>query len=418
MRSPHVLVFSYLQGIVLSSLIEPEICPRSPFQFSLVPPTHLADGFSRLRGFLSHSNTANRENESPGLHALEKAHSCRGQYCVWTSGEASSVGMSVVTTRANRKRILERSASRTVRSEPPANFRTTEIPGKGIGMIANRRIRKGEPILTAKPAVLVHRKLVDELDLDDQYSLLDVAVSELPPMRREQFLAQAGELGGHKVSDILFTNSFQVILGGEDGQHLGNFPDVSRFNHDCRPNVAFYIDQNLTHHTHAIKEIQSGEELTISYLDSFRARSVRQERAHTSWGFACTCSQCSLPREEADASDARLYKIYQVENQLSDLNNGKSTPDMVEQLIGLYREERLDFKIADAYTIAALNYNQFGMADLARRYADLSLEQGPLEHGTHAPDIEVMRAILEDAEGHWTYNRRPYREVAPDQDEL
>lgn len=81
---------------------------------------------------------------------------------------------------------------------------------------------------------------------------------------------------------------------------------------------------------------------------------------------------------------------------------------MVEQLINVYRRERLDFKIADAYTIAALNYNMFGMASMARRYANLSIEQGLLEHGPEAPDIEAMRLLLADAEKHWTFNKKPY----------
>lgn len=175
--------------------------------------------------------------------------------------------------------------------------------------------------------------------------------------------------------------------------------------------MAFYIDDKLTHHTHAIRDIEPGEELTISYLDSFRAREVRQQRAHASWGFTCTCSQCSLSKDEADKSDARLFSIYKVENLLADLGNREVSPDMIEQLIELYQEERLHFKIADAYTLAALNYNILGMTEMARKYAQLSIEQGLIEHGPDAPDIEAMRLLLADARGHWTYNRRGSREA-------
>jgi hypothetical protein len=132
----------------------------------------------------------------------------------------------------------------------------------------------------------------------------------------------------------------------------------------------------------------------------------------SSWGFSCACSQCSLPQEEAEASDARLYSIYQVENQLSDFHdpNRNVTPSMVEELIGLYKEERLHFKLADAYTIAALSYNMFGMKKQAAQYAELSIEQGLLEHGPNAPDIEVMRGLLREPESHWTYNTQQYKE--------
>lgn len=172
--------------------------------------------------------------------------------------------------------------------------------------------------------------------------------------------------------------------------------------------MAFYIDQDLVHRTHAIRDILPGEELTISYLDSFKPRSARQLRAKVSWGFECTCPQCRLPKSEADASDARLDAIYHVESQLADFNNKNVTPDMVEELMRLYKEERLEVKMADAYTIAALNYNQFGMTDMAKEYATLSIEQGLLEHGPRAPDIGVMQKLIQDPTKHWSYNRRPW----------
>ncbi|KAI0139784.1 hypothetical protein BJ166DRAFT_473400 [Pestalotiopsis sp. NC0098] len=334
---------------------------------------------------------------------------CIGRFCVWSSDTSPGDGLSIITTNTNSRIVQNTTASVEITYKSPA-FRTVNIANKGVGMVAAEPIRRGQRILAAKPAILVHRSLIDELADESQHKLLDLAIDHLSPeARRQEFMAQAGELGGHKVKDIMFTNSFQINLGGHDGQHFGNFPEVSRFNHDCRPNVAFYIDDKLTHHTHAIRDIKPGEELTISYLDSFRARDVRQQRAHASWGFACTCSQCSLSKDEADESDARLFSIYKVENLLADLGNRQVSPDMIEQLIELYQEERLHFKIADAYTLAALNYNILGMTEMARKYAQLSIEQGLIEHGPDAPDIEAMRLLLADARGHWTYNRRGSR---------
>ncbi|KAK7907908.1 hypothetical protein PG985_015211 [Apiospora marii] len=171
-------------------------------------------------------------------------------------------------------------------------------------------------------------------------------------------------------------------------------------------NLVYYIDQNLTHRTHAVRDIQLGEELTISYLDSFRVRSVRQARARASWGFSCGCLQCSLPEAEAEASDARLFSIYQVENQLADLKNANVSTSTIEEFIALYKEERLDHKMADAYTLAALNYNTFGLEAKAKEYASLSLEQGLLEHGQDAADMEAMRILADQPRGHWTWNTR------------
>lgn len=118
--------------------------------------------------------------------------------------------------------------------------------------------------------------------------------------------------------------------------------------------------------------------MTISYLDYFRAGSVRQARTCASWGFPCGCSQCVLLEAEAEASDARLFSIYQVENQVTNLKNANVSASTIEKVIALYKEERLDHKMADAYTLAALNYNTFGLEAKSKDYAKLSLEQGLL----------------------------------------
>lgn len=158
-----------------------------------------------------------------------------------------------------------------------------------------------------------------------------------------------------------------------------------------------------------MRDIEAGEELTISYLDSLGARSVRQSRARASWGFSCSCAQCSLPEREAAESDARLVSIDAIEKRIMDLTSKSTTPAMIEQLVSLYRQERINHKTADVYTMAALNYNTWGDADEAMRYANLSIEQGRLEHGPHAADTAAMQAILANPTTHWSWNQRPRR---------
>ena len=98
-----------------------------------------------------------------------------------------------------------------------------------------------------------------------------------------------------------------------------------------------------------------------------------------------------------------------MEKRIMDLTSKSTTPAMVEQLVSLYRQERIDHKTADVYTMAALNYNSWGDADAAMRYANLSIEQGQLEHGPHAADAAAMRAILANPTTHWSWNQRPRR---------
>ncbi|KAK8056144.1 SET domain-containing protein 5 [Apiospora rasikravindrae] len=379
-----------------------DTCPWGPFHLPFSMSCLVSDpqNPAALQSRLNYDQIAPPENGWVGPHF------CLGRFCVWSNDGYGDGGASVVTTLSNRHRVAQMPDRSPGGVHDISHFQAVAIPGKGIGLVATRLIRRGEEIMAARPAVVAHESLVDELELDSQNALLDQAARVLPGEKRKRFLAQAGELGGHRIADIMFTNSFQVSLGSEGEPHFGNFPEVSRLNHDCRPSLAYYIDQNLTHHTHAVRDIQPGEELTISYLDSFRVRSVRQARARASWGFSCGCSQCSLPEAEAEASDARLFSIYQVETQLTDLKNANVSKPTIDRLIALYKEERLDHKIADAYTLAALNYNTFGVEAMAKEYAKLSLEQGALEHGHATEDMEAMRILTVDPKSHWSWNTR------------
>ncbi|KAL2752243.1 hypothetical protein ACRALDRAFT_1066285 [Sodiomyces alcalophilus JCM 7366] len=225
-------------------------------------------------------------------------------------------------------------------------------------------------------------------------------------------MRQAGRFGGHKVADIVTTNSFQVDLGGDGsggsssaGHHYANFPEVSRFNHDCRPNAVFFIDADLVHHTTVVRDVAPGEELTISYLDSLAPRAERQLRARGAWGFECTCAQCSLAEDAAGASDRRLAEMAELERRLSDVKSDV-TLDTVERYVMLFAEESLEANLAGAYTTAALNYNLLGKSELAVKYARLAIEAGMMENGPAAADVEAMRVLARDPKRHFTWRAR------------
>lgn len=170
----------------------------------------------------------------------------------------------------------------------------------------------------------------------------------------------------------------------------------------------FYIDKNLTHHTQAVRDIKPGEELTISYIDILQIRLLRQERTHNSLGFLCGCSQCSLSREESDASDARILAISRMESELSDLSGqGPSSPMMIEKYLALHKEERLDSKMAGAYALAALNYNMLGKAEMTKKYARLSVQIGVmLDSGAGDLDANAMSVLAEDPKSHWSWDMK------------
>ncbi|KAB5540286.1 hypothetical protein GE09DRAFT_1136665 [Coniochaeta sp. 2T2.1] len=254
------------------------------------------------------------------------------------------------------------------------------------------------------PTLLIHRTFLESLAPHANQPLLDAAASSLPPTTRSLFLSQMGHHGGHKVTDILATNSFQT---NTDGHHYGNYPAVSRFNHDCRPNVAFYIDSRLNHRTTTVREVARGEELTISYLDSFAPRKERQQRAVGAWGFRCGCAQCSLSEREGEKSDRRLEEIARLRGVLEDVESKGVDGRMVRRYVKLWRDERLDFAMAGAWTVVALNWNMLGEEEMARKYARLAVEAGEIEFGEDgAGDVREMRELERWPKRHVSWRRR------------
>lgn len=338
---------------------------------------------------------------------------CVREYCVYSNRQFAG-GMVVITDEKNAKWISKLPESTQARTEPPP-FYATEVPGKGIGLVANKTIKRGERIMLWQPTYMFHRKLTDALSPDEQQYILDAALMKLPAPRRRAFSQQLGQFGGHRVTDILFTNSFQMDVGGgsggggqpkDEGHHLGNFPDVSRFNHDCRPNVAFRIDEHLAHHTHAVRDIAVGEELTLTYVDPFDTHAAREARILQSWGFKCTCPHCSMSEAQVRESDAHLGEIAQIEAELRDVVSKNVTPKLVRRLLELYEKERLDVKLHGAYVLAALNYNLFGDAKNAKKYAELAIETGIVESGPEADEVKSMRDLAKNPRAHFTWRKR------------
>lgn len=370
---------------------------------------------------------------------------CAQDYCLHAYPAFSNGrGISVISTRANIARIkalvseLESSSSQSQDSPPPPPppFYLSPVSGKGLGLVANATLRRGDPVMSLAPVVVVHRGFLESLAPAAQQPLLEAAVSLLPPATRSLFMGQMAHSGGgreHRVAPILATNSFQTDLGGgggpsggdgheeeEEGHHYTNYPEASRFNHDCRPNVAFRIDDNhhhgaaaggggLVHRTTAVRDVQPGEELAITYLDSFAPRAARRARSLRAWGFACACAQCRLPEDERAAaeSDARLESIGRVQRRLEDWRSGRDvTPGLIARWVAWHEQERLQFAMAGAYTLAALNYNMLGEEERAVEHAALAVEAGGIEYGPEAGDVREMEALMADPRGHFTWRKR------------
>lgn len=374
------------------------------------------------------------QEQDPSSGGWTGPHACAGTYCVY-SHPTFAMGRGIVLIAegeaanaiANLPTIVQLASSPSAeiffRSEnvnaQTDGVETKEIPGKGRGFVATRVLPRGEQIIAYTPAVIMQRGFfdVDSHERKEQLRVLRDAVSRLPQKTRVAFWKQLGPThteGDGDILDVIMNNSFNLPLTG-GGPFVGNFPEVSMFNHDCRPSVAFHLDGGVIHRTQVVAgKVMHGEELSISYVDSFRARHVRRERTRRNWGFDCGCAQCALSEALANASDHRLWRIYEVENALTLLDEEKQkaggmrdVADRVELLLSLYAQERLlESHGSSAYKTAALNYSGLQRRELAIKYALLALEAYVLEEGARSAGVVEMVALLEAPEEHWSWGRR------------
>ncbi|KAI1659501.1 SET domain-containing protein [Daldinia decipiens] len=390
MRAIEPYGYLALFGILARASYLAEICPRSPLG-------EIGDG--TCAGFelgqkriLSKLSGANLDWEGP--------EHCVNETCIFSNDHIGD-GIVLITSEINAK-IASNFPVTTNNGAATLPFHAAEVPGKGVGIVADRKIRKGETILIRSPTMMVQTAPHVGMESGIRGVLYDLAVGKLPVRGRELFMGQMGK----DVYDKIETNCFQMYIDGanDSGGHLGCYPEVSRFNHDCRPNIHYRIS-NMTHITVAARDIEPGQELSISYIELMLPREERRSRLR-SWGFECACSHCSMSDEEVAASDARIYRIEELETALENFNQTIVTAETGAQLAELYERERLDVYLGRVYTRAALNFALFGEEKKAQKYALAAVEAVERELGPNAADAKAMRILAENPKEHWTWGKR------------
>jgi len=162
------------------------------------------------------------------------------QYCLYTYSSAGRYdSVSILTTpeiAAENVHIFEdaasRWASRTQFAKPSlpdttddddSIYEVEDIPGKGKGVIASRRIRRGEVIMVEFPKLLVNLEFLKTFKPPQRQPILQKAVEQLPDSEAIFSLAQS--TGGHQVEDVMRTNTFTVPVSKQD--HISLFPRIS-----------------------------------------------------------------------------------------------------------------------------------------------------------------------------------------------
>lgn len=382
--------------------------------WGLVPPDLVCP-------IIAQQNLTELVNNITGAYAWEGGDRCEGVFCLYSNkGFAGGRGIALITTSVNYDRVK---AVGNVLQEHEVSFKdpdsypfhVTKIDGKGNGIIADQALKRGHPIMGHTPVLVVHRGFKEALPQSQQHHLVQAAIDSLPTSTAELFMAQMMHIPEkHRNAAMLTTNAFLLNLSPDaddddgSGHHFGAFPEVARLNHDCRPNAVYYIDPTtLMHITNAVRAIEPGEEITLSYLDPFGSREERQKQLHKTWGFECKCSQCSIPAEEHEHSETRLNEIKWIEAKLTDYSEHRGiSTGLITYLLGLYENESLHCCLGRAYTLAALNFNGLGYETQAKKYAELAIEALKVEKGEGNADIRDLEALIKRPNKHWTFSGR------------
>jgi len=138
----------------------------------------------------------------------------------------------------------------------------------------------------------------------------------MPKMSQRQFLALHNNFPGrHPFSGIARTNALPCGSGAVVG---GVYPTICLINHSCVPNAHNNWNGAEEHETiHAIRFIEKGAEITISY-DRGGPSSARRAFLKESFGFTCTCSGCAIPASLLEASDSQRIRIQELDAAIGD----------------------------------------------------------------------------------------------------
>jgi hypothetical protein len=297
-------------------------------------------------------------------------------------------------------------------------FIVASIPGRGMGLIANRTIERGD-LIKAHPGVAIfHNDCVDK-SFDDyptiKAPLVKLSVDQLPPPTRDLFLSMAAHNESEEpYIEKIYTNTFSEDFGDEE--HSLVVPETARMNHDCRPNAMYYFDKKtLTHYTHASRTIYAGEEITITYIDPLQTRLRRRAAIKRSWGFDCSCSLCSAEPHFVRESNRRVAEINKLTRILNKLVSHNETEredvrshvsvatEMAELLVSLYEQERLHASIADGYRLAALCYASFGNEWRAVKWAMKAVDTGLIYDGPSDAELLDVKRLLIAPREHWSW---------------
>lgn len=308
-------------------------------------------------------------------------------YCVYTNSRfhgSSDYGVSFISTpevAASSLDALHSSFSmplaviRDTNGTGSAAYRVVDIPGKGKGVVAGRKINRGSVFMVDYASIIAAVEFPEKMPRFQGHMLLERAVEQLPDPQRVLSLARSSSADRAVMEDVMRTNSFSITLN--DIPWMGLFPQISRINHACKPNAHTRFSQRfLTMSAVSLRDIEPGEEINISYAEFGTAYGQRQHSLLHNWGFRCTCALCTAPSDELVASDRRRGRIGDIRQEVVELVQEKQFDraiSMSKEMIDLVLKEELVAHLGEHYEVLARMYYAVWDRDNTAKYARLAI---------------------------------------------
>ncbi|SPO05127.1 uncharacterized protein DNG_07812 [Cephalotrichum gorgonifer] len=278
-------------------------------------------------------------------------------------------------------------------------YEVVEVPGKGLGVVARRKIHRGEVIIRETPFVLGFTSDPGAAAGGEKPGLVEVAFTRLPEWHLERLSGMAVSTGGEWHEDVMRTNTFGVMVDGVEYSAL--FPEIARINHACRPNAfTRYSRTTLQMEIVAQQDIESDEEVTITYIPQNLLTADRQKLISRR-GFTCGCPVCSTP-SVASSSDANKSRINAILGTLRDLGpqrTEKILDELWQEMRQILAEESLHAQVAEFAGLWADLYWAAGAAAKAREIAGRVLAERVFYNGKDSERAERAKGFARKFEG-------------------
>lgn len=220
--------------ITITALAEDEECLKGP----LILPEQPTCAVSTLVKKHTFQDDA-WEWKTQKSDAWDGPYDCIGEYCVYVSRDLDRLGGMVLISAETNVHVIDSFTKNDMFRHETQPFDVAEMPGKGIGLVANRTIKRGEIIMQTTPAMLIQFGPHLDFDEETRLNLYKRAAKRLPKETYERLMRQYGTDEYHKLD----RNAFTIFINGNHtlSGHLAIYPDVARMNHDCRPKYVIFL---------------------------------------------------------------------------------------------------------------------------------------------------------------------------------